>query len=186
MCCDSYSTSRQTRGTALRPCIKHGVIIIPCWIWCCSSAITQYKINWIPVQRIVANNHLFIASCMVPSVCNIHTTTLLVSQIFIVLLELKLQYSCICCCIVCALRAKGQTFIFVLPSWLVFTKFRNYIAVWRDFEEDHCSNHCTQVKVVAVDQETLKEAQKILSVLFSQVVSYVYDTAMMWSVVYLC
>jgi len=34
-----------------------------------------------------------------------------ISQIFIVLLELKLQYSCICCCIVCALR---QAFILVL------------------------------------------------------------------------
>jgi len=37
---------------------------------------------------------------------------LLVSQILIVLLlELKLQYSCICCCVICALRAKGQTFV---------------------------------------------------------------------------
>jgi len=41
--------------------------------------------------------------------------TLLVSQVFIVLLELKLQYSCICCCVVCALMAKSQTFILVLP-----------------------------------------------------------------------
>jgi len=31
--------------------------------------------------------------------------------IFIVLLELKLQYSCIYCYVVCALRAKGQAFI---------------------------------------------------------------------------
>jgi len=30
----------------------------------------------------------------VPPVCNIHVMTLLVSQVFIVLLEFKLQYSC--------------------------------------------------------------------------------------------
>jgi len=38
----------------------------------------------------------------------------LLNQIFIVG-ELKLQHSCICCCIVCALKAKGQTFVLVLP-----------------------------------------------------------------------
>ena len=54
--------------------------IIPCLIWCCSYAITKYEINWM--------------SELVLSVCNIHMMMLLVSQIFIVLLELKLQYSC--------------------------------------------------------------------------------------------
>jgi len=29
-------------------------------------------------------------------------------------LGLKLQYSCICCCIVCAFEGKGQTFVLVL------------------------------------------------------------------------
>ena len=51
----------------------------------------------------------FIAYCklqLVSSFCNIHMMILqwlLVGQLFIVFLELKLQYSCICCCIVCAL-----------------------------------------------------------------------------------
>ena len=54
--------------------------------------------------------------------------TLLVSQVFIVLLEFKLQYSCICCCVVCALRAKGRTCLTVLKTGLVSDKSQ---------EEDH-------------------------------------------------
>ena len=83
--------------------------IISYWIWCCSCGTTQYKINWISVQSVVNS---FVYCKLVPSICNIHTMTLLVSQIFIVLLELKLQYSRICCCVVCALRAKGRTFVY--------------------------------------------------------------------------
>jgi len=40
---------------------------------------------------------------------NIHIIKLLVSQIFIALLELKLQYSYIYSCVVCALRAKERS-----------------------------------------------------------------------------
>jgi len=43
-------------------------------------------------------------------------TLLIINQIIIVLLELKLQHSYICCVVVCALRAKGQTFVVVLPN----------------------------------------------------------------------
>jgi len=52
---------------------------------------------------------------LVPSVCNIHMMTLLISQIFIVVLELSYNIHCICCCVVCALSVKGQTFVLVLP-----------------------------------------------------------------------
>jgi len=36
---------------------------------------------------------------LAPSVWNIHIVKLLVSQVFIVLSEFKLHYSCICCCL---------------------------------------------------------------------------------------
>ena len=70
--------------------------IIPCWIWCCSYAITHYKINWISMQSVVK----FICLLQIGAICLQYS--LLVSQIFIVLLEIKLQYLCICCCVACS------------------------------------------------------------------------------------
>jgi len=49
-----------------------------------SYAITQYKINWISIQSVVNS---FVYCKLVPSLCNIHMMTLLVSQVFIGLSE---------------------------------------------------------------------------------------------------
>ena len=42
-----------------------GTPVISCWIWCCSYAITQYKINWISVRSVVK----FICLLQVGAIC---------------------------------------------------------------------------------------------------------------------
>jgi len=42
-----------------------GTPIISFWIWCCSYAISQYKINWIPMQSVVK----FICLLQVGTIC---------------------------------------------------------------------------------------------------------------------
>ena len=68
------------------------------------------QIFWISMQSVVT----FICLLQVCAICLRYSHDDVIgqlSQIFIVLLEFKLQYSCICCCIVCALR---QAFIHML------------------------------------------------------------------------